>query len=192
MLGKLVLFSSLLVSLAGYAQPYGFIPLKVGKHKEGADGYSEHWQKGRMVGEGGDTIKCKIDYQLIENTIMAEKSGYVERFTADQIFYFEVTDQSLWKNRKFYSLPYSKNGSQIVLTFFEQIAAGEMTLLYREPNFFIRRGSASIEIFNGDEDDLLAMMGEKGSMVDKYMRRKNLQVKNRKDFAKIVAYYNSL
>ena len=67
-----------------------------------------------------------------------------------------------------------------------------MTFLYRESNFFIRRGSASIEIFNGNEDDLLAMMGEKASMVDKYMRRKDLRVKNRNDFAKIVAYYNSL
>jgi hypothetical protein len=50
----------------------------------------------------------------------------------------------------------------------------------------------SIEDFRGNKNDLIAMMGNKGKDVERYIKANRLDFDEKYDLAKIVAYYNSL
>jgi len=50
----------------------------------------------------------------------------------------------------------------------------------------------TIEDFKGNKNDLIALMGNKGKTVEKYIRENRLDFDDKYDLAKIVAYYNSL
>jgi hypothetical protein len=50
----------------------------------------------------------------------------------------------------------------------------------------------SIEDFRGNKNDLIALMGNKGKDVERYIKANRLDFDDKYDLAKIVAYYNSL
>ena len=50
----------------------------------------------------------------------------------------------------------------------------------------------NIEQFMGKKHELLDMMGRSADTVEKYIRENRLKVEDKSDFARIVAYYNSL
>jgi hypothetical protein len=175
----------------------------------------EVWHEGRIVLLEGDTLRGLIKYDLhkdlVEFTIQDRK---VEAFTARKVVFFEIFDESVKKYRQFYALPFSTAGGYKAPIFFELLEEGKMTLLAREflenrtytspyytgsynrvvlsYKYFFLDDEGDIAEFVGNKNDLLDMMGKNGDDVEKYIRSNRLRVDDKYDFAKIIAYYNSL
>jgi hypothetical protein len=58
--------------------------------------------------------------------------------------------------------------------------------------YYFLTEDGAIEEFTGNKNDLLDLMGKYGDGVDKYIRSNKLKFEDKADFARIVAYYNSL
>lgn len=186
-------------SPAGFAQNFAF----------------ELWHDGQIVLTSGDTLKGMVKYSvqqdLVEYTSRQEK---VEAFTARKVLFFEIFDLSIKKYRQFFALPYSAAGSYRTPVFFELLEEGRMTLLAREAleyrtynygfyggsftrlelvnKYFFLDDKGDIAEFTGNRNDLLDKMGRKAEDVEKYIRSNKLRFDDKYDFARIVAYYNSL
>jgi hypothetical protein len=52
--------------------------------------------------------------------------------------------------------------------------------------------NGTLEDFRGNKNDLLDLMGNKVKNVEQYIKANNLDFDDKYDFARIVAYYNSL
>jgi hypothetical protein len=177
---------------------------------------SDLWHEGKVVLEKGDTLIGLVKYDLTQDLIQYnDRRGNIEAFTARKILFFEIFDTTVRQYRQFYALPYQSSGTNYrVPVFFELLTEGKMTLLTRESleyrtytspyyfgsysrlvlvyNFFLLEENGDIVAFNGKKGDLLAKMGRKQEIVDDYMRENKLRIDDKADFAKVVAYYNSL
>jgi hypothetical protein len=111
-------------------------------------------------------------------------------------------------------LPYSPAGSYEAPYFFELLEEGKLTLLSWEAleyrsipmgyyggnftrlvlvnNFFLMDEKGRISPFSGKKNELLQMMGNQSDVVEKFMRKNRLKIEEKYDFAKVVAFYNSL
>ena len=58
--------------------------------------------------------------------------------------------------------------------------------------FYFLDEKGKIAEFNGNKADLLNLMGRKSDDVEKYIKEHKLKVDDKYDFARIVAYYNSI
>lgn len=188
-----------LLSYAGHSQKFPF----------------EFWHAGKIVLEQGDTVKGNIKYDLQSDLLQFEKEGRLESFTARKVLFFEIFDQTVKRYRSFYCLPYATSGGYKAPVFFELLAEGKLTLLCREAveyktssnsfyyygsysrlvlvyRFFLLKEDGSIEPFVGKRNDLVFVMGNKGEMVEKYMKVNKLDLDDKYEFAQIIVYYNSL
>ena len=59
-------------------------------------------------------------------------------------------------------------------------------------HYFFLDNEGNISEFKGSKSDLLNMMGRKSDDVEKYMKANRLKIDDKYDFARIVAYYNSI
>jgi hypothetical protein len=111
-------------------------------------------------------------------------------------------------------LPFNTPAGYKSAVFFELLEEGKMTLLVREAleyrtytnpyyvgsysrlvlvyKYFFMDDNGKIEEFTGDKRDLLDLMGKNADDVEKYIKTNRLKVDEKYDFAKIIAYYNSL
>jgi hypothetical protein len=64
-----------------------------------------------------------------------------------------------------------------------------MVLVYK---YFFLDEDGKISEFTGSKNDLLDLMKSKEDAVEKYIKANKLRYDDKYDFAKIVAYYNSL
>ena len=69
---------------------------------------------------------------------------------------------------------------------------GSYSRLVQTYSYYLLKEDGSIEDFRGNRNDLLALMGNKGKAVEKYIKDNRLDFDDKYDLAKIVAYYNSL
>lgn len=175
----------------------------------------EFWHEGKLVLEEGDTLKGNIMYNLQNDLLQLESNNRLESYSARKVVYFQIFDRTSKRYRQFYSLPYALAGAYRAPVFFELLSEGKMTLLCREaveyrsyPSTFYYYGTATrqvlvykyflltergeIESFTGKKNDLLALMGNKGEQVEKFMKANKLNVDDRYEFTEIVDYYNSL
>jgi hypothetical protein len=142
------------------------------------------------------------------------KNRTAEVFSARKVLFFEIFDQTVRKYRRFFSLPYSNPTGYKATTFFELLEEGQITLLSRELleyksfynsyygishsrlvqtyTYYLLKHDGTIEEFKVNRSDLLALMGNKGKTVEKYMKANKLDHDDKYDLAQIVAYYNSL
>lgn len=183
-------------------------------------GYSQqwpfqYWHEGRIVLLNGDTLKGALKYDLEQNVVQfGQGEGTFEAFSSRKVLFFEIFDKSVNRYRQFYALPYTRAGSYATPTFFELLEDGKMTLLAREAlehrtysygfyggsytrqilvhKYFFLDEQGNINEFAGGKADLLNMMGRSADSVEKYMRSNRLRFDEKYDFARIVAYYNSL
>lgn len=192
-------FIFILLSYTGHAQKFPF----------------EFWHAGKIVLEQGDTLKGNVKYDLKNDLLQFEKDGRLESFTARKVLFFEIFDQSVKRYRSFYCLPYATSGEYKAPIFFELLTEGKLTLLCREAveyktysnsfyyygnysrmvlvyKFFLLKEDGSIEPFVGKRNDLVLLMGNKGEMVEKYMKVNKLDLDDKYEFGQIIAYYNSL
>lgn len=175
----------------------------------------EYWHDGKIVLESGDTLKGSIKYDLQNDLVQFSKGAKLESFTARKMTYFEIFDQTSRHYRQFYSIPYATSGAYKAPVIFELLTEGKMTLLCRESveyrsysnsfysygmstrmvlvyNYFMLQENGNIEPFIGKRNDLLRLMGNESTKVEKYIKANKLDITDRNEFTQIVQYYNSL
>lgn len=173
------------------------------------------WHEGKIVLVEGDTLRGLIKYDLQQDLIQYNLTDKrTEAFSARKVLFFEIFDTSVRKYRQFFALPYTTATSYRAPVFFELLAEGKMTLLSRESleyrtynspyymgsysrqvlvnKFFFLDEKGNINEFTGNKNDLLDLMGKKSDDVEKYMKANRLKYDDKYDFARIVAYYNSI
>lgn len=176
---------------------------------------SELWHEGKVVLVNGDTLKGLIKYDFPLNTVQyVVNDRKAEIYHARKVLFFEIFDETVHRYRKFFVLPYSNPSNYKAPVFFELLEEGKITLLSRELleyktynsgfyggsytrlvqtyYYYLMKEDGAIEDFRGNKNDLIAMMGNKGKDVEKYIRANRLDFEDKYDLAKIVAYYNSL
>jgi hypothetical protein len=176
----------------------------------------ELWHEGKIILSSGDTLKGIVKYDLSQDLVQftTRNDKRVEAFTPRKVLMFEFFDATVSKYRNFFSLPYSSTTSYGVLSFFELLTEGKLTLLCRESleyrtfnspyyygsysrlvliyRYFFMDDKGKIAEFTGKRTDLMNMMGRQAQEVDKYARTNRLRMENKDDFVRIIAYYNSL
>lgn len=175
----------------------------------------EYWHEGKLVTEETDTIRGSIQYNLQGDLLQLRRSEQIEIFTARKVVFFEIFDVLTKQYRQFYSLPYSTAGTQYKSpVFFELLAEGKMTLLCREAleyrtyssfyyygsysrqvlvnKYFLLDEKGEIVAFEGNKNDWIYLMGNKGPQVQKYVKANKLDFGDRNELIKIISFYNSL
>lgn len=176
---------------------------------------SELWHDGKVVLLEGDTLKGLVKYDFQLNTVQFVISDQkAEIYHARKVLYFEIFDETVHRYRKFFVLPYSNPSNYKAPVFFELLVEGRITLLSREfleyktynsafyggsysrliqtYYYYLLKEDGTIEDFRGNKGDLIALMGNKGKEVEKYVKANRLDFDEKYDLARIVAYYNSL
>jgi hypothetical protein len=175
----------------------------------------ELWHEGKVVLLAGDTLKGLVKYDLQQDLVQYTlQDSKAEVYTPRKILFFEIFDESVHKYRQFFALPYGNASGYKAPIFFELLEEGKMTLLAREfleyktysspysissysrvvltNRYFFLKEDGDIQDFNGNRNDLLDMMGRNSKQVEKYMKANRLKLDDKYDFAKIIAYYNSV
>jgi hypothetical protein len=176
---------------------------------------SELWHDGKIVLTNGDTLRGLIKYDLQQDLVQYTlEDKRTEAFSARKIMFFEIFDETVRQYRQFFALPYTTTTGYRAPIFFELLADGKLTLLSRESleyrtynspyylggysrqmlvyKFYFLDEKGNIAEFNGNKTDLLNLMGRKSDDVEKYIKEHKLKVDDKYDFARIVAYYNSI
>ena len=180
---------------------------------------SQVWHEGRLVLQNQDTVYGELKYNMESNVVQVKLNRRMKTFSAQQILFFEFLDKTNNKFRQIYALPYDLVGNYKAPVFFEVIYENTLTLLAREAivqetsnryNYYYRGFDRSntrtvldyeyyflgpqgdIERFNEKKNDLLNFFGNQNQTVEQYMKENKLNVGNRSDLVKIIAYYNSL
>ena len=176
---------------------------------------SELWHDGKIVLVDGDTLKGLIKYDFPQNLIQCiVNNKQAEIYTARKVLFFEIFDETVHKYRRFFVLPYSNASNYKSPVFFELLGEGNITMLSREfleyktfnsafysgsytrlvqtYQYYLMKKDGTIEHFRGNKNDLLALMGSKANIVDKYIKANRLDFNDKYDLARIVVYYNSL
>jgi hypothetical protein len=177
---------------------------------------SDLWHDGRIVLLEGDTLRGSIKYDLQQDLVQyGVANQHTTAYSARKILFFEIFDTSVRKYRQFFALPFSSTTSGYKApVFFELLEEGKMTLLSRESveyrtynspyymgsysrlvlvyKYFFLDENGNITEFTGNKNDLLNLMNKKADEVEKYIKTNKLRYDDKYDFARIVAYYNSL
>ncbi|MEJ7645412.1 MAG: hypothetical protein WKF87_12520 [Chryseolinea sp.] len=176
---------------------------------------SEVWHEGKIVLLEGDTLNGEIKYDLKQDLIQYNLPNQrTEAFSARKVLFFEIFDNSVRKYRQFFALPYTNTTRYKATVFFELLVEGKLTLLARESieyktysspyflgsysrqvlvnKYFFMDNDGNISAFEGNKGDLLNLMGNKSDDVEKYIKSNRLKTDDKYDFARIVAYYNSI
>ena len=176
---------------------------------------SDLWHEGKIILLEGDTLKGNIKYDLQQDLV---QYGIADQrttaFSARKVLFFEIFDTSVRKYRQFFALPFTTTAGYRAPVFFELLEEGKMTLLSRESveyrtysspyymgsysrlvlvyKYYFLDEKGNISEFTGNKNDLLNLMNNKSDEVEKYIKANKLRYDDKYDFAKIVAYYNSL
>lgn len=176
---------------------------------------SDLWHDGKIVLLEGDTLRGNVKYDLQQDLVQYNVANQrTTAFSARKVLFFEIFDTSIRRYRQFFALPFSTTAGYKAPVFFELLEEGKMTLLSRESveyrtynspyymgsysrlvlvyKYFFLDESGNISEFTGNKNDLLNLMNKKSEEVEKYIKANKLRYDDKYDFARIVAYYNSL
>jgi hypothetical protein len=176
---------------------------------------SDLWHDGKIVLLEGDTLKGSIKYDLQQDLLQYTVADQrTTAYSARKVLFFEIFDATVRRYRQFYALPFMTTAGYRAPVFFELLEEGKMTLLSRESveyrtysspyymgsysrlvlvyKYYFLDERGNISEFNGNKNDLLNLMNKKSEEVEKYIKANKLRYDDKYDFARIVAYYNSL
>jgi hypothetical protein len=176
---------------------------------------SDLWHEGKIILLEGDTLKGNIKYDLQQDLVQYGVANQrTTAFSARKVLFFEIFDTSVRRYRQFFALPFTTTAGYKAPVFFELLEEGKMTLLSRESveyrtysspyymgsysrlvlvyKYYFLDEKGNISEFTGNKGDLLNLMNKKSDEVEKYIKANKLRFDDKYDFAKIVAYYNSL
>lgn len=176
---------------------------------------SDLWHEGKIVLLEGDTLRGSIKYDLQQDLVQyAVANERTVAYSSRKVLFFEIYDNTIRRYRLFFALPFSTTAGYKAPVFFELLEEGKMTLLSRESveyrtynspyymgsysrlvlvfKYFFLDENGNITQFEGNKNDLLNLMNKKSDEVEKYIKANRLRYDDKYDFARIVAYYNSL
>jgi hypothetical protein len=176
---------------------------------------SDLWHEGKIILLEGDTLRGSVKYDLQQDLVQYGVANQrTTAYSARKVLFFEIFDTSVRKYRQFFALPFTTTTGYKAPVFFELLEEGKMTLLSRESveyrtynspyymgsysrlvlvhKYFFLDEKGNISEFTGNKNDLLNLMNKKSEEVEKYIKTNKLRYDDKYDFARIVAYYNSL
>jgi hypothetical protein len=175
----------------------------------------EFWHEGKVVIEGGDTLRGQIQYNMQTELIQLQANNKLETFTPRKAVFVEIFDQTVNRYRQFYSLPFALTGQYKAPVFFELLSEGKLTLMVREKveyktyssfytyggtytrlvlthTYFSLKENGTIQELTGKRNDYFDMLGAKKDEVQKFAKANKLDFDNKYDIVKMTDYYNSL
>lgn len=177
---------------------------------------SELWHHGFMVHEDGDTLVGEINYNLETDVLQLRSDHITKTYTARNIVYFQIKDQTINLFRDFYSLPYRLNGGYEALIFFEVLVEGELTLLGRErivmenvvqpyatgnytynrkrlvfDHFLVKNKEEIVEVPRRKKE-FFSLLSKYNAQVKSFMKDNRLESDERLDLIRITRFYNDL
>jgi hypothetical protein len=176
---------------------------------------SDLWHEGKIVLLEGDTLRGSIKYDLQQDLVQyGVADERTTAYSARKVLFFEIFDTSVRRYRQFFALPFTTTSGYKAPVFFELLEEGKMTLLSRESieyrtynspyymgsysrlvlvyKYYFLDDTGNISEFTGNKNDLLNLMKAKSDEVEKYIKTNKLRYDDKYDFARIIAYYNSL
>jgi hypothetical protein len=174
----------------------------------------ELWHEGKVVLDGGDTLKGKIQYNMQTELVQLQQAAQLETLTPRKVVFFEIFDQTVNRYRQFFSLPYALTGQYRAPVFFELLAEGKLTILSREKLeyktyssfytygtytrlvlvnlYYLLNENGTIQEVNGKRNNFYDLMGNKKEAVEQYVKAHKLDFANKYNLISIIEYYNSL
>ncbi len=174
----------------------------------------ELWHEAKVVLDGGDTLKGKLQYNMQTELVQLQQAGHLETLTPRKVVFFEIFDQTVNRYRQFFSLPYALTGQYKAPVFFELLAEGNLTILSREKLeyktyssfytygtytrlvlvnlYYLLNENGTIQPVNGKRNDFYDLMGNKKEAVEQYVKAHKLDFNNKYNLISIIEYYNSL
>ena len=93
---------------------------------------SDIWHKGILVTNEGDTIEGDLKYDFESQSIQLDNGETLKAFNVNNLFFFEIYDNTIRDYRQFYSLMYEVGYEYSVPVLFEMMIEGKISLLLRE------------------------------------------------------------
>ena len=93
---------------------------------------SDFWHPGLLVTNQGDSIKGNLKYDFEDQTIQLDDGETLKAFNVNNLFFFEIYDETIKDYRQFYSLMYEVGYQYRVPVLFEMVINGKLSLLLRE------------------------------------------------------------
>ena len=93
---------------------------------------SDIWHKGLLVTNEGDTIKGNLKYDFELQSIQLDDGETLKAFNVNNLFFFEIYDETIRDYRQFYSLLYEVGYNYNIPVLFEMMIEGKLSLLLRE------------------------------------------------------------
>ena len=93
---------------------------------------SDIWHKGKLVTNDGDTINGNLKYDFESQSIQLDDGKTLKAFNVNNLFFFEIYDETIRDYREFYSLLYEVGYDYNVPVLFEMMIEGKLSLLLRE------------------------------------------------------------
>ncbi len=90
------------------------------------------WHKGQLVTNDGDTISGNLKYDFDSQSIQLDDGKTLKAFNVNNLFFFEIYDETIRDYRQFYSLLYEVGYDYNVPVLFEMMIEGKLSLLLRE------------------------------------------------------------
>tara|TARA_B100000029_G_scaffold203403_1_gene201569 strand:+ start:234 stop:860 length:627 start_codon:yes stop_codon:yes gene_type:complete len=90
------------------------------------------WHKGQLVTNDGDTITGNLKYDFDSQSIQLDDGKTLKAFNVNNLFFFEIYDETIRDYRQFYSLLYEVGYDYNVPVLFEMMIEGKLSLLLRE------------------------------------------------------------
>ncbi len=93
---------------------------------------SDFWHEGLLVNSEGDTLKGSLKYDFESQSIQLDDGQVIKAINVNNLFYFEIYDESIKDFRQFYSLMYQVGYSYNIPVLFEMMIEGKLSLMLRE------------------------------------------------------------
>ena len=93
---------------------------------------SDMWHPGQLVTKDSDTIKGNLKYDFDNQSIQLDDGKTLKAYNVNNLYFFEIFDETINDYRQFYSLLYEISYNYRVPVLFEMVIEGELSLLLRE------------------------------------------------------------
>ena len=93
---------------------------------------SDLWHPGLLVTNQGDSIKGNLKYDFENQSIQLDDGETLKAFNVNNLFFFEIYDETIKDHRQFYSLMYEVGYKYSIPVLFEMVINGKLSLLLRE------------------------------------------------------------
>jgi hypothetical protein len=174
----------------------------------------KYWQLGEAFLNNGENIQGKIYYEIDKELLLVLSRGQVKTFSPNQIDRFMIFDKESGKERMFYSIPLTIDGTSRRSYFFEIMTEGQIVFLRKQ-----RTRSDGFGLFVFDESqltnysgffdyyflidqelirikrfrrDALGLMTNQREKIETFIEKNGLQLTKVKDQVMLLKYYNTL